>query len=154
METALSLVWNQQCIKSFSSSPGFEDDRMGHDDLPLAVEADVSIVSVDPKLSQLSHHQVVPVHAHVMCISRVWIWNAVFYPMLSKHKLSRKTLRIAIGDGCELNTSDINMEPFNHKGSGTLIGRIYGLCLKIRILLTRQVLGANLGRTVGNLKPR
>ena len=34
---------------------------MGHDDLPLAVEADVSIVSVDPKLSQLSHHQVGPV---------------------------------------------------------------------------------------------
>ena len=44
---------------------------MGHDNLPLAVEADVSIVSVDPKLSQLSHHQVGPVHAHV--ISHVYL---------------------------------------------------------------------------------
>ena len=38
---------------------------MGHDNLPLAVEADVSIVSVVSKLSQLSHHQVDPVHAHL-----------------------------------------------------------------------------------------
>ena len=40
---------------------------MGHDDLPLAVEGDVSIFSVDPKLSQLSHHQMGAVQAHVVC---------------------------------------------------------------------------------------
>ena len=50
------------------STPGPEDERMGHDDLPLAVEGDVGIVSLDPKLSQLSHHQVSAVQAHVVCM--------------------------------------------------------------------------------------
>ena len=40
---------------------------MGLDDLPLAVESDVSIVPVDAQLSQLGH-QVGDVKAHVMCI--------------------------------------------------------------------------------------
>ena len=38
---------------------------MGHNDFPLAVEGDVSIVSVDAKLRQLSHHLAAAVQAHL-----------------------------------------------------------------------------------------
>ena len=34
--------------------PHCEEKRMGHDDLPMTVEGDISIVSVVPQLSQPS----------------------------------------------------------------------------------------------------
>ena len=46
-------------------TPCTEDKRMGHNDVPLAGEGDVSIISVGAKLCQLCHHHAGVVQAHV-----------------------------------------------------------------------------------------
>ena len=45
---------SKECVFKMQKIPHCEEKRMGHDDLPMTIEGDISIVSVVPQISQPS----------------------------------------------------------------------------------------------------